>query len=50
MVDAEWLEMVQEDIRSYLEGTFLEEAPMIPVSAQTGEGLGRTARHHSGAG
>ncbi len=39
MVDAEWLEMVQEDVRSYLEGTFLAEAPMIPVAAQTGAGL-----------
>ena len=39
MVEAEWLEMVQEDVRGYLEGTFLEDAPLIPVSAQTGEGM-----------
>ncbi len=39
MVDEEWLEMVQEDVHAYLEGTFLEEAPVIPVSAHTGQGL-----------
>ncbi len=38
-VDEELLELVQEDIRDYLQGTFLEESPVIPVSAHTGEGL-----------
>jgi selenocysteine-specific elongation factor len=39
MVDEEWLEMVQEDASEYLEGTFLEDAPMVPVSSATGEGI-----------
>ncbi|MCG8471178.1 MAG: selenocysteine-specific translation elongation factor [Desulfobacterales bacterium] len=39
LVDEEWLELVQEDISSFLEGTFLEGAPMIPVSSVTGEGM-----------
>ena len=39
MVDEEWLELVQEDVREELAGTFLEEARMIPVSAHTGQGL-----------
>lgn len=39
MVDEEWLELVQEDIRNYMAGSFLEEAPMIPVSSHTGQGL-----------
>ncbi len=39
MVDQEWLELVQEDIREYLRGTFLEEAPLAPVSAVTGQGV-----------
>lgn len=39
MVDEEWLEMVQEEVASYLEPTFLGGAPIIPVSAHTGEGL-----------
>jgi len=39
MVDAEWLALIQEDIRDFLEGTFLEEAPIIPLSSVTGAGL-----------
>ena len=39
MVDPEWLEMVREDVRAFLQGTFLEEAPIVPVSALTGAGL-----------
>jgi selenocysteine-specific elongation factor len=37
--DADWLDLVQEDIRDFLQGTFLASAPIIPVSAATGEGL-----------
>lgn len=40
LVDPEWLELVQEEVRAFLAGTFLQEAPIIPVSALTGEGLG----------
>ena len=39
LVDSEWLELVKEDIREFLKGTFLENAPMVPVSAKTGYGL-----------
>ena len=39
LVDDDWLELVQEDISGFLEGTFLESAPMIPVSSTTGEGI-----------
>lgn len=39
MVDEEWLELVQEDIRDYVEGSFLEGKPMIPVSAKSGENI-----------
>ncbi|MDH4322470.1 MAG: selenocysteine-specific translation elongation factor, partial [Desulfobulbaceae bacterium] len=39
MVDAEWLALVQDDIRQYLAGSFLENAPMYAVSAVTGEGI-----------
>jgi len=39
LVDDEWLELVQEDISGFLEGTFLEGAPMIPVSSATGQGM-----------
>ena len=39
MVDEDWLEMVTEDIRNFVKGTFLEDAPIVPVSSMTGEGL-----------
>lgn len=39
MVDGEWLEMVTEDIREHMSGTFLEGAPILPVSSSTGEGI-----------
>ena len=39
LVEQDWLEFVQEDIKSELAGTFLQEAPIIPVSSQTGAGI-----------
>lgn len=39
LVDAEWLELVTEDVRATVRGTFLEGAPIVPVSAVTGAGL-----------
>ncbi len=39
MVEPEWLEMVKEDVRSEVQGTFLEDAPMACVSSYTGEGI-----------
>jgi selenocysteine-specific elongation factor len=38
-VDEEWLEMVTDDIQKFLNGTFLEGAPIVPVSSLTGHGL-----------
>lgn len=39
LVDEEWLEMIEEEIREQLKGTFLENSPIIPVSSITGEGI-----------
>lgn len=39
MVDAEWLELVTEDVREFMQGTFLESAPIVSVSSLTGEGI-----------
>ena len=39
MVDEEWLELVTEDVREFMEGTFLEGAPIVPVSSTTGAGI-----------
>ena len=39
MADEEWLETVMDDTREQVLGSFLEDAPMIPVSAYTGQGI-----------
>ncbi len=39
MVDEEWLELVTEDIKEFMDGTFLQDAPVVPVSSVTGQGL-----------
>ncbi len=39
LVDDEWLELVQADVRETVEGTSLENAPLIAVSAMTRSGL-----------
>ena len=39
LVDGEWLELLQEELREYLAGSFLESAPLIAVSSKTGAGL-----------
>jgi selenocysteine-specific elongation factor len=38
-VDEELIELVTEEIRELVEGSFLEDAPIVPVSAQTGAGI-----------
>jgi len=37
--DPEWLELVEAEVEELLEGTTLADAPIIPVSAKTGQGL-----------
>jgi selenocysteine-specific elongation factor len=39
LVDADWIELVREDVRELLRGTSIEGAPIVAVSARTGEGL-----------
>jgi selenocysteine-specific elongation factor len=39
LVEEDWLELVQEEIREAVKGTVMAEAPMVAVSAVTGEGL-----------
>lgn len=39
LVDGEWLELVVEDVRELIQGTFLEKAPIVRVSAATGDGI-----------
>ena len=39
MVDAGMADLAEEDVRATLAGTFLEDAPIVRVSAKTGHGL-----------
>ncbi|RWX52013.1 small GTP-binding protein domain-containing protein, partial [Candidatus Electrothrix marina] len=39
MVEEEWLEMVEEEVREFFADSFLEESPILPVSSTTGEGI-----------
>ncbi|MFW6005191.1 MAG: selenocysteine-specific translation elongation factor [Desulfonatronovibrionaceae bacterium] len=45
VADEELLELVQEDVQEYLQGTFLKDAPVVPVSAHTGQGLETLTAH-----
>src|SRR5512145_832737 len=40
LVEPEWLELVRDDVAALTRGTFLDGAPVVPVSARTGEGIG----------
>jgi len=40
MVDSDTLELVRMEAEEFLRGSFLEKAPLVPVSAKTGAGLG----------
>ena len=39
MVDSDTLELVRMEAEEFLRGSFLERAPLVPVSAKTGAGL-----------
>ncbi len=39
LVDVDWLELVTEEARDFVAGSFLEGAPIIPVSARLGTGI-----------
>ena len=39
LVDDEWLAMITAEVRSVVAGTFLAEAPIVPVSTRTEAGL-----------
>jgi selenocysteine-specific elongation factor len=39
LVDQEWLDLVEEEVRGYIATTSLGGAPIVPVSAVTGDGL-----------
>jgi selenocysteine-specific elongation factor len=51
--DPDWIELVEEEIRQFTEGTFLADAPIVRCSSHTGQGLDElraaltAAAHHA---
>jgi len=45
LVEPDWLELLKQDIREKVRGSFLDGATMFSVSAQTGEGIDALAEH-----
>lgn len=43
-VDEEMIALAEEDVTCFLQGTILKDAPVIPVSSQTGQGLDTLAQ------
>lgn len=39
LVEQEWLDLVQDEIAEFVRGTFLEGAPVIPVSSRSGNNI-----------
>lgn len=39
LVDREWIPILEEEAREMVQGSFLEDAPLAPVSAYTGENI-----------
>jgi len=48
LVDKDWLVLVQDEVREYIKGTFLENSPLVPVSSKTGENLPLLVQELSG--
>lgn len=59
LCDPDWLELVEDEIRQIVAGSFLEEAPIVRTSSKTGDGIDQlkqalvdaadiaTATHHA---
>jgi selenocysteine-specific elongation factor len=39
LVEPDWVELVRAEVEDFVHGSFLEGAPILPVSAKTGQGL-----------
>ena len=42
LAEEDWIDIVEEEVREEVAGTFLEEAPFCRVSAVTGDGHSRS--------
>ncbi len=57
LVEPSWIDLVEEEVRTLVQGTFLADAPIVRTSVHTGQGLdelkeqlSRTAQHAKTAG
>jgi selenocysteine-specific elongation factor len=39
LVEKDWLDLVEDEVRTFIKGTFLENSPIIPVSSKKGENI-----------
>jgi selenocysteine-specific elongation factor len=49
LADAAWIELVEDEIREFVRGSFLESAPIVRTSTTTGQGLDRLRAELAGA-
>ncbi|MHB8864012.1 MAG: selenocysteine-specific translation elongation factor [Pirellulaceae bacterium] len=49
LADAAWIALVEEEIRDFVRGSFLESAPIVRTSTMTGEGLDALRRELAAA-
>ena len=42
--DPSWLSLVKDDVKSLIAGTFLQDAPVVALSAKTGQGIPELAK------
>jgi selenocysteine-specific elongation factor len=40
LAEADWIDLVEAEVRELVQGTFLERAPLVRTSAHAGEGIG----------
>jgi len=45
LAEGEWIELVIEDVKDVVKGTFLENAPIVPISNETGSGIDELKKH-----
>ena len=45
LVEEDWVELVIEDVKDVVTGTFLEKAPVVSVSNETGKGIDELKQH-----
>ncbi len=39
LVESAWLDLVRDEVLNFVKGTFLENSPIVPVSAKTGDNI-----------